>query len=61
LLNRRGTTWRKLSNEQKENIDAVKAIVLMVEYQSMIKRPVLIINGHIETGYSEQRYEELFG
>jgi len=61
LLNKRGTTWRKLNDEQKANIDASKAIILMGEYHSMIKRPVLVINGHIETGYSEQRYQELFG
>lgn len=60
LLNRRGLTWRKLDHDQKEGIDLDKAIGLMCENPSMIKRPVLVIDGHIEVGFSAQRYAELF-
>ncbi|MBL4775855.1 MAG: ArsC family reductase [Mariprofundus sp.] len=60
LLNKRGTTWRKLSEAQKAGLDADKAIVLMCEHSSMIKRPVLLYDRHIEVGFSEQRYAELF-
>jgi len=60
LLNKRGTTWRKLPESQKTNIDNTKAIALMGEHTSMIKRPVLMIDGHIEVGFSERRYQELF-
>ena len=41
LLNRAGTTFRKLPDDAKENIDERKAIKLMLEQPSMIKRPVL--------------------
>src|SRR5215510_6613770 len=41
LLNRAGTTFRKLPDEAKENVDEKKAIALMLEQPSMIKRPVL--------------------
>jgi len=60
LLNKRGTTWRKLSDAQKSNLDRDKAIALMCEHTSMIKRPVLVFDNHIEAGFSELRYKELF-
>src|SRR5262245_58395253 len=41
LLNRAGTTFRKLPDEARENVDERKAIALMLEQPSMIKRPVL--------------------
>jgi Spx/MgsR family transcriptional regulator len=40
LLNRRGTTFRKLPDADKADIDRDKAIALMLEHPSMIKRPV---------------------
>ncbi|AKQ40898.1 ArsC family transcriptional regulator [Aurantiacibacter atlanticus] len=40
LLNRRGTTFRKLDDAQKADITRDRALALMVEYPSMIKRPV---------------------
>ncbi|OIO74464.1 MAG: arsenate reductase [Zetaproteobacteria bacterium CG1_02_53_45] len=60
LLNRRGLTWRKLADAQKQDVDLDKAVVLMCEYPSMIKRPVLLVDGHIEVGFSEQAYAGLF-
>ncbi len=60
LLNKRGTTWRRLNEDQKSGIDSEKAIALMSEHTSMIKRPVLIVGDNIEVGFSEQRYGELF-
>ncbi len=61
LLNRRGTMWRKLSQEQRDNINAEKALLLMMEAPSIIKRPVLITeDGRIEVGFSLNKYKELF-
>jgi len=60
LLNRRGTTWRKLADAEKEGVNRGKAILLMCENPSMIKRPVLIAYNKIEVGFSEQRYADLF-
>jgi arsenate reductase len=45
LLNRAGTTFRKLPDEDKQGIDAAKAIRLMLAEPSMIKRPVLDLGG----------------
>lgn len=41
LLNSRGTTWRKLSEQERQNIDTEKAVALMQQYPSLIRRPVL--------------------
>lgn len=60
LLNQRGTTWRKLDEAVKENVDEASAIQLMVENPSMIKRPVLVTGGKIIVGFSESVYQELF-
>jgi len=59
LLNRRGTTWRKLSDELKSSVDENRAISLMIENPSMIKRPVLLIDDDVEVGFSADRYMEL--
>ncbi len=40
LLNTRGTTWRKLPEDQRENINAETAKKLMSEHEAMIKRPL---------------------
>jgi arsenate reductase len=45
LLNRAGTTFRKLPEADKQGIDAGKAIALMLAEPSMIKRPVLDLGG----------------
>jgi len=59
LLNRRGLTWRALKDDQKSDMDADRAIALMVESPTLIKRPVLEIGGHIEVGFSPACYAAL--
>ena len=60
LLNKRGTTWRQLAEADKSDVDEAKAIALLCKYTSMIKRPVLDVNGQLEVGFSAARYAELF-
>jgi Spx/MgsR family transcriptional regulator len=60
MLNRRGTTWRKLPESEKQDLNAEKAMILMRTHPSLIKRPVLIVGTLVEIGFSEQRYQELF-
>ncbi len=61
MLNRRGTTWRQLSDEQKQDIDQQKAIALMLEHPAMIKRPLLETESKLELGFSDQQYRTHFG
>ena len=59
LLNRAGTTFRKLPDKAKSGIDAGKAIKLMLDQPSMIKRPVLDLGGgRVLVGFKPETYEE---
>jgi len=60
LLNTRGTTWRKLSPAQQANLDESKALRLMVEIPSLIKRPVLENGSALVVGFIPERYSEAF-
>ena len=59
LLNRRSTTWRQLSDEQRDDLDADKARGLMLAQPSLIKRPLVQLNGRWIIGYSEASYATL--
>lgn len=60
LVNKRGTTYRQLSDEQKQNLDKVTALALLVEQPAMIKRPVLVHNGQYHLGFKAAQYDEIF-
>lgn len=61
LLNKRGTTWRKLSDEQKQAAENREgAVKLMVAQPSLIKRPVLDVNGRCYAGFQTASYESVF-
>jgi Spx/MgsR family transcriptional regulator len=59
LLNRAGTTFRKLPDADRQGIDEAKAIGLMLAQPSMIKRPVLEANGKLYVGFRPEAYAEL--
>ncbi len=61
LLNRTGTTFRKLPDADKADLDRAKARGLMIANPSTIKRPVLVDGGRIEVGFKPERYAALFG
>jgi arsenate reductase len=52
LLNRAGTTFRKLPEEQKQGLTERKAIALMLAQPAMVKRPVLDASGRLLVGFS---------
>ena len=60
LLNRSGTTFRKLPDADKTDIDQEKAIGLMLAQPSMIKRPVLDIDGKLLVGFKPDAYRAKF-
>ena len=61
LLNRAGTTFKKLPDADKENVTEKKAIALMLAQPSMIKRPVLDAKGKLTVGFKPDAYKKLFG
>jgi len=56
LLNRAGTTYRKLPDKDKEGLTEKTAIALMIAQPSMIKRPVLDVGGKLVVGFKPQTY-----
>ena len=56
LVNRAGTTFRKLPDADKIGIDERKAIALMLAQPSLIKRPVLDIDGELLVGFRPEAY-----
>jgi arsenate reductase (glutaredoxin) len=60
LLNRAGTTFRKLPDKNKLDLTEKKAIALMLEQPSMIKRPVVEAGGKLLVGFKPEEYEKAF-
>lgn len=58
LLNRRGTTWRKLPEAARSDLDEAKAAALMLREPTLIKRPVLETGREILVGFKEAEYAE---
>ena len=59
LLNRRGTTWRKLPDDTRQSTDEKTVARLLSEQPTLIKRPVLTVNDHVEVGFDAERYRRL--
>ncbi len=61
LVNRKGMTWRNLTDEQKAAVtDKAGALELMLSNPSVIKRPVLDRGGKLSVGFSADQYRALF-
>jgi len=61
LLNRAGTTFRKLPDAEKEGLNERKALAVMLEQPSMIKRPVLDVGGKVLVGFKPEVYAKEVG
>ncbi|MBK9445501.1 MAG: ArsC family reductase [Betaproteobacteria bacterium] len=59
LLNTRGLMWKKLTEEQRTDVDEAKALALMAETPSLIKRPVLDTGKTLLVGFDEATYAKL--
>ncbi|GAA4480197.1 ArsC family reductase [Gluconacetobacter asukensis] len=60
LLNRSGTTFRKLPDSDKADLNGARAVTLMLAQPSMIKRPVLDVDGALTVGFKPEAYAALF-
>ena len=60
MLNKRGTTFRQLTEEKKQGLDKTAALKLMLEYPAMIKRPILICNNKYFIGFKAEQYAKVF-
>ena len=59
LVNTRGTTWRKLPESVKQNLNEASAIELMCENNSLIKRPIIESDGAWLLGFDREKILEL--
>jgi arsenate reductase (glutaredoxin) len=61
LINKKGTTWKKLDNSVKEGVmDEKQAIALMKTQTSIIKRPIIEVDGNIKTvGFDEEKFKSV--
>ena len=60
VLNRRGTTWRKLESSVQESTNRDNVSALLAEHPAMIKRPVLDIDGRITIGFKAENFQSIF-
>lgn len=60
LVNRRGTTWRRLPESERSGLDAERARALMLAHPTLIKRPVLEDGAALQVGFSESQYAARF-
>jgi len=58
LLNTRGLMWKKLTDEERSSVDEAKALKLMAQYPSLIKRPVLDAGDKLLVGFTPDNYAE---
>jgi len=61
VLNRAGTTFKALAPQDKADLTADKAVGLMLANPSMIKRPVLDVDGRTTVGFKPEIYAAVFG
>lgn len=60
LVNKRSTSWKQLDETERERLSAETAPALCCQYETLIKRPVLDMDGTITVGFSEKNYQTLF-
>ena len=60
LLNTRGLMWKKLDETQRADVDEARALALMAEFPSLIKRPVLDTGKTLLVGFDPERYAAEF-
>jgi Spx/MgsR family transcriptional regulator len=60
VVNKRGTTYRQLTQEQKDSLNQETAISLLVEHSAMIKRPILDVDGTLHIGFKAEQYQQVF-
>lgn len=61
LLNKRGSTWRSLSDKVKNGLDNESAIAVMLDHPTIIKRPLLVKGNKRHVGFSDANYSQIFG
>lgn len=59
VINKRGTTWRKLPEETKEKMNNDTALQVAVDHSSTIKRPLIVVNNSYILGFNAEKCEKI--
>jgi arsenate reductase (glutaredoxin) len=57
LVNKRSTTWRTLTDDQKNDLEAEKTLLLLLDYPTLIKRPILQSDTIFMIGFNADDYQ----
>jgi arsenate reductase len=60
LLNTRGMMWKRLSDEERADVDEASALQLMTDYPTLIKRPLADTGSELLVGFDPERYQRCF-
>ena len=60
LINKRSTSWKALNEDEKLALSVATAPALCVQYETLVKRPVLALNNDIHLGFSDKNYAAIF-
>ena len=60
VINKRGTTWRKLNKNVQESMNDKSAVNIALDNPSIIKRPLLVHNGKTFLGFKAEEYKNIF-
>ncbi|MFQ3324539.1 MAG: arsenate reductase [Pseudomonadales bacterium] len=60
VVNKRSTSWKQLSDEQKEGLSEQTALGLLLANPTLIKRPVLTIDDSVFVGFEADQYHAIF-
>jgi arsenate reductase len=59
VLNKRSTSWRQLTDDQRDGLTEQKAKQLILANPTLVKRPVISANGKLWLGFNESQYQDL--
>ncbi|UTF60492.1 ArsC family reductase [Gilvimarinus sp. DA14] len=60
LVNKRSTTWKNLTDAQKQQAEQGDVLNLLLEHPTLIKRPVIDTGNQVQVGFKADQYAELF-
>ena len=60
VVNKRSTTWKQLTPEQRENMDNQSAVAIILEHPTLIKRPLLDTGSERHVGFKDTTYANIF-
>jgi len=58
LVNKKSLTWRKIPETDRQDLSRSSALALLMQYPTLLKRPIFEADGFFALGFSEKRFED---